>query len=176
MSTVLSRRKVLATLAAGSAAAMLPSAFAASKPKFERMPIGYTGITWMNAQVDEAIATVAKLGFYGFETFGDVLEKWEAKGGLKPVLDRNNIPLVSGYCTLNLTDQDKRQETMSKAVQWCGLIKKNGGRIFVLGSNPVKRDTRTVAHRELLKGLRERSGVLAGVSPVGDGLLQMVRL
>jgi predicted O-methyltransferase YrrM len=41
--------------------------------------------------------------------------------------------------------------------------------------NPAKRDRVTVAFRELLRAARERDGVLAGLSVVGDGLLQVQR-
>jgi predicted O-methyltransferase YrrM len=46
-----------------------------------------------------------------------------------------------------------------------------GGKV----ANPAKRDRPTVAYRELLKAVRDRSDVLAAVLPVGDGLLQLVR-
>jgi inosose dehydratase len=70
-----------------------------------------------------------------------VLVKWEDQGGLGPVLEKNHIPLISGYCTVNLTEPTQRAVEMAKAVKWCGLIKKYQGRIFVVGPNPVKRDT-----------------------------------
>jgi inosose dehydratase len=134
------------------------------------MPIGYTGITWSNTQVEEAIIAVSKLGFYGFETFGDNLVQWETKGGLAPVLSRNHIPLISGYCTLNLTDQTRRQETIDKAVNWAKLIKKNGGRIFVLGPNPVPRDTYIFADHKanIVATLNEASKAVVdqGITPV----------
>jgi predicted O-methyltransferase YrrM len=41
--------------------------------------------------------------------------------------------------------------------------------------NPAKRDRATVAYRELLKSVRERESVLAGLSLVGDGLLHVLR-
>jgi predicted O-methyltransferase YrrM len=41
--------------------------------------------------------------------------------------------------------------------------------------NPVKRDQATVAYRELLKSVRDREDLLAGLSIVGDGLLHLVR-
>ena len=53
-------------------------------------------------------ATPASLGYMGYETFGEVLEAWEPKGGLKPVLDENHLPLISAYCNVNLTDPTKR--------------------------------------------------------------------
>lgn len=43
-------------------------------------------------------------------------------------------------------------------------------------ANPARRDRRTVVYRELLRAVREREDVLAGVNPVGDGLLHLVRL
>ncbi len=136
MSSVLNRRSFLTRTVLGAAAvAAIPESLLAAASR--KIQIGYTGITWSNSQVEEAIIALAKLGFYGFETFGDNLVQWESKGGLEPVLKRNNLPLISGYCTLNLTDSSKRQETIDKAINWSKLIKKNGGRIFVLGPNPV---------------------------------------
>jgi predicted O-methyltransferase YrrM len=40
--------------------------------------------------------------------------------------------------------------------------------------NPVKRDRATVVYRDLLRSVRERESVLAGLSVVGDGLLHVV--
>ena len=170
MQSAMTRRRILGGLACAATAATMPAEMFAADPRFAHMPIGYTGITWMNAQVEDAIATCAKLGFFGFETFGDVLEKWEANGGLKPVLQKNGIPLVSAYCTLNLTDKDKRAETLDKARHWSQLIKANGGRIFVLGPNPVKRDTYVYAdHKQnIVETLNEAAKVITdqGLTPV----------
>lgn len=46
-----------------------------------------------------------------------------------------------------------------------------GGRV----ANPVKRDRATVAYRTWLTAIRDREDVLASISAVGDGLLQLVR-
>jgi inosose dehydratase len=61
--------------------------------------IGHTGITWPNNQIEQAIRDIASLGFHGLETFGNVLESWEARGGLGAVLEQNKLPLISAYCT-----------------------------------------------------------------------------
>jgi len=163
------RRNFLARAAvAAVASATMPETMFASP--LSKIPIGYTGITWPNSQVDDAIATCAKLGFYGFETFGDVLVQWESRGGLAPVLQRNHLPLISGYCTLNLTDPTRRQETIDKAVNWAKLIKKTGGRIFVLGPNPVPRDTYNFAEHKanIVATLNEASKAVVdqGLTPV----------
>jgi inosose dehydratase len=136
---MMTRRSFVRGVALASAVAAVRPMFAA-KAKQRDIHIGHTGITWPNTQVDQAIASIAALDFYGFETFGDVLVKWEDQGGLGAVLEKNNLPLISGYCTMNLTDASQRTAEMAKATKWCELIKKNHGRIFVVGPNQVKRD------------------------------------
>jgi inosose dehydratase len=138
--SMMSRRRFINSVALASASSLVRPAFAA-RSKHRNIHVGHTGITWPNDQIDQAIASVAALGFFGFETFGDVLTKWEEQGGLGPVFEKSNIPLISGYCTVNLTDSTKRADEMAKAVKWCGLIKKYNGRIFVVGPNQVKRDS-----------------------------------
>ncbi len=133
---ILSRRRLMKWAALGVATAALPPTLQAKKKR--NIQIGHTGITWPNS-VEQAITDTGDLGFYGFETFGDVLTKWESQGGLEPLLEQHHLPLISGYCTLNLTDSSKRQDEMAKAVAWSKLIKKYNGRIFVLGPNQVKR-------------------------------------
>jgi inosose dehydratase len=135
-----SRRTFLAQTALAAGAFATKAAYAAPEKK-RNIHIGHTGITWRNSEVDEAIQSLAALGFYGFETFGEVLAKAEDRGGLKAVLEQNHIPLISGYCTINLTDSSKKQDELAKAVKWCGLIKKAGGRIFVVGPNQVPRQS-----------------------------------
>ena len=139
MNRVITRRSFLSSAAFASAAFTMPAALA--KVNQRNIQLGYTGITWPNTEIDQAIPTVASLGFYGFETFGDVLTKREDRGGLGTVLEQNHLSLISAYCTINLTEPGKRTDELAKAVNWCGLIKKNRGRIFVVGPNPVKRDT-----------------------------------
>src|SRR6202045_4625812 len=107
----------LAVLAAATAA--LP----VQGKKKRNIEIGHTGITWPN-DVAQAITDTGTLGFYGFETFGDVLTKWEPQGGLEPALTQHHLALISGYCTLNLTDSTKRKDEMDKAVAWAKLIRK----------------------------------------------------
>lgn len=136
----MTRREFVSGALLTSAAALAPRAFAA-QPKQRNIHLGYTGITWLNNQMEAAVTDVASLGFYGFETFGDNLIGWESKGGLGPVLEKNKLPLISGYCTINLTDPAKRDSEMAKADQYCEVIKKYNGRIFVVGPNGVRRNT-----------------------------------
>ncbi len=64
------------------------------------------------------LKTAANSGFHGFETFGQVLEAWDANGGMERVLDPNHVPLVSAYCTFNMVDPSKRQDELAKMTRW----------------------------------------------------------
>jgi len=107
-------------------------------PGKDSLKVGHTGITWGN-DVERAIKDVASLGFQGFETFGNVLESWEQRGGLRKVLDENKLQLISGYCSFNLVDATKRKDELEKMKRWGELIRKNGGHVTVLGPNSVQR-------------------------------------
>jgi inosose dehydratase len=136
----MTRRSFVSGALLASAGALGGHAFAA-KVKRRRLQIGHTGITWSNRQVEDAIAGIASLGFYGFETFGDTLVTWEDRGGLGPVLEKHNLSLISGYCSINLTDPAQRDTELAKADKYCEVIKKYNGRIYVVGPNGVKRNT-----------------------------------
>ncbi len=128
------RREFVQLLGAGLAFGV--AAHAATRP----LQIGHTGITWGNDS-EQAITDVASLGFYGFETFGNVLETWEKQGGLRRILDAHNLPLISAYCTFNLTDSTKRKDELDRMRMWGELLLKNGGHVSVLGPNSVPRAT-----------------------------------
>jgi inosose dehydratase len=106
-----------------------------------RLKIGHTGITWGFKPDDaaQAIHDVGSLGYAGYESFGEVIEAWESKGGIKRLLDSNELPLISAYCNVNLTDPTKRKEETDKIVRWAKLIQKCGGATAVVGPNGVKR-------------------------------------
>jgi inosose dehydratase len=113
--------------------------------KSRRLKAGHTGITWGN-DIEKAIQDCGALGFHGFETFGQVLQAWEAKGGLEKLLDENQLPLISAYCAFNMTDPTRRKDELEKMTRWGGLIKKYGGKVCVMGPNGVKRDSFSFAN------------------------------
>jgi len=130
-------RRVFASrlgLAAGAAAFRTEAA-----PPKRRLKAGHTGITWDN-NVPQALEDCGKLGFQGFETFGQVMEAWDANGGMERVLEPNRVPLVSAYCGFNMTDPTKRQDEMAKMVRWGQLLKKHNGKVVVMGPNGVPRN------------------------------------
>ncbi len=124
MKNITDRRSFLYQAAFGGTLAISLSA----APK-RHLKIGHTGITWGFKPEDAAvaIADVASLGYQGYETFGEVLEAWETKGGLKKILDENKLLLISAYCNVNLTEPAKRSDEVKRAVLWANLIKKAGG-------------------------------------------------
>jgi inosose dehydratase len=123
-----------AAFAAGATSAPLH----AEPPR--RLQAGHTGITWGN-DIQQAIQDCGSLGFRGFETFGQVLETWEGKGGLGALLDQNKLSLISAYCAFNMTDPAKRKGELENVVRWAQLLKKYNGNVCVMGPNTVDRDT-----------------------------------
>ena len=69
----------------GLGAAMVGASglLAADAPK-RRLIIGHTGITWGN-NIPQAIKDLGGLGYQGFETFDNVLQRFDSQGaGLAP--------------------------------------------------------------------------------------------
>lgn len=133
----LPRRALLQCLGLGVAA------WPVSAQSKRRLRVGHTGITWGFKPDDApgAIRDVASLGYEGYETFGEYLDAWELKGGLKSVLDASRLSLISAYCNVNLTDPAKRADDTAKLVRWAKLIRSCGGTTAVIGPNGVRRST-----------------------------------
>ena len=138
MSGLPDRRTFSKTLAVALAGAVI-TPLGAQRPR--RLKVGHTGITWgfNPTDAEAAIKDVAALGYQGYESFGNVLEAWEAKGGLDTLLKASNLPLQSAYCPVNLTDPALRGAEVAKIVRWAALIRKCGGTVAVIGPNNVKR-------------------------------------
>ena len=134
------RRDLLTgALAAATSLAVADASIAASPKRYRR--IGHTGITWgYSADVaPNAIRDVGELGYRGFESFGSVLETWDARGGLQAQLEAQQLPLISAYCPLNLTDPAKRSDEVRKIIRWGLLISSYGGSVAVIGPDSVDR-------------------------------------
>jgi inosose dehydratase len=161
----MNRRTFTKALAFGLAGASLQAQPA------RRLQAGHTGITWgfSPADAEIAIKDVASLGFHGYESFGNVLEAWEAKGGLDRLLQAASLPLRSAYCPVNLTEPDKRKAEVEKIVRWGMLIKKCGGSVAVIGPNNVKRPEFMFADRKaaIVEALNEIGKALDGIGVIG---------
>jgi len=135
-----SRREFSLAATAGLSALCLPGAQGATT---RRLKFGHTGITWgyQPDNAEQAIKDVGSLGFWGYESFGNVIEAWEAKGGIGQLLEAAKLPLISAYCPVNLTEPDQRKAEIDKLVRWAKLIQKYGGTTAVIGPNNVRRQT-----------------------------------
>ena len=141
--------------AAISAALFRPPAIAAGKLALH---IGHTGLTWIplggrvspppaiNPMVDSqyvqaAIRDIAALGFYGIELFGNQIEAMEEQGGVGAFLEQPKLPLISAYCSTNLSDPAARKDAIAKTLSWAKLVQKYNGKVIVVGPNGVRRDS-----------------------------------
>jgi inosose dehydratase len=143
-------------LFSASLGAIALAADAVAAPKLS-LHIGHTGLTWiplggpppappaLNPMVDPqyaeaAIRDVSALGFYGIELFGNQIEAMEAQGGVGAPLTRHGLPLISAYCTTNLSDPEARKDSIAKTLAWAQLVKQYNGKIVVIGPNGVRRN------------------------------------
>ncbi len=159
----LSRREFSAAASVGLAASRLPALQAAPA---RRLKMGYTGITWRGPE--DAIRDIASLGYHGFEPFGNVLEQWEARGGIGQLLERANLPLISAYCGANLTDPTRRSDEVQKLAGWGRLIKKYGGAVAVIGPNFRGRSYDFAAAKpNIVAALNDMCRALADIGIIG---------
>jgi inosose dehydratase len=120
-----------------------------------------------------AVRDMDSVGFHGFETFASIINDWDAKGTLAPLLAAHRIPLISGYATVQLTDAAARKDNLAQVIQWGRALKKNGGTFMVLAPNGVKREAYTFAdHRAtIVSGLNEFAKAMNDLG-LGAGLHQ----
>lgn len=132
------RRTLVKALGLGLGAVFPGTAATARKLK-----IGITSINW-GFKPDDAepgIRDAAKLGYYGYEAYGESLDPLEARGGLRRILDQYDMPMPSGYLNFNLTDPAVRKIQVVNAIRWGKLLKDCGSLVAVIGPNGVNRST-----------------------------------
>ena len=140
MRTVTNRRNFNKAVAVGLGAAALPGLPAAQRG----LRIGYTCLTWgaapgRPAPLDPALKEIASLGFWEFETFAEVLEEWDTKGGLRALIDQYGIPLNAGYFVVNVTDPAQRKDNVPLSIRLAKVVRKYGGNFLVFQVNGLKR-------------------------------------
>ena len=146
--------------------------------------VGHTGITWPwgnppgpgpmrladPAAIEQIVKDISSLGFYGIELFGWQIDGMEAHGGIGPLLEKYNLPLISSYGGPNLTDPAQRKASIDRTVATARLVKKYGGKIIVFGPNGVPRDTFNFAEHKagIVDVLNEgaKAVVDVGLTPV----------
>lgn len=171
----LTRRAFAKTIVTGLGATAFPSLGTAQSRKLK---IGCTALIWgavprTPENLTAAVRDMADLGFHGFETFASIVNDWDSKGTLAPLIEQHRIPLISAYATVQLTDTSKRKENLAQLIQWGKALKKHGGRFMVLAPNGVGREAYNFAeHRgNIIAGLNEYAKALNDVG-LGAGLHQ----
>ena len=122
------------------------------------LKIGHTGITWVQPRpatadggprrvdpgyIEGIFKDVSGLGYYGLELFSFQIQGMEANGGIAPLIEKYNLPLISAYGGPNLLDAAQRKENIAQAIEWARLLKKYGGKVVTIGPNGVRRDSYT---------------------------------
>ena len=97
------------------------------------------------------------------------LKTWDQKGGFKELLASNNLPLISAYCGVNLTDASKRKEEVDKIVRWAKIVKSYGGTTAVVGPNGVKRPSYdfNASKADIIASLNEIGRALTDIGIIG---------
>ena len=170
MERTINRREFSRGAGVGLGALWLVGSSASAAPA-RRLKIGHTGITWgfRPENAEQAIKDIASLGYDGFESFGNVLEAWEPKGGLGRILDEARLPLISAYCPMNLTDADRRKDETDRLLRWGKLIRGCGGTVAVIGPNGVKRPGYdfNASKANIVAALNDMCKALAGIGVIG---------
>ena len=171
----ITRRDFSKTISAGLAAAALTAATA------RNLKIGHTCITWgtfprgaeASATLEPAVKDIATLGYNGFETFPEVLEDWDQRDALRPLMDKYKLPLTSGYIRINVTDPTKAKESLDGVIRLGKVIKKYGGIFAPIQVNGVKRESYDFKqYRDaIVSGLNDSAMALSDLG-LGAGLHQ----
>jgi inosose dehydratase len=165
MNRTLNRRQFATVFAAGLGGFAASPLWAALARR--NLKVGHTGITW-GFRPDDAVAAirdVGSLGYHGFESFGNVIETWEERGGIGQLLEAASLPLRGAYCNVNLTDPSRRAAEVETITRWGRLIHKYGGSIAVIGPNNVMRQNYDIAEH--------RANIVATLNDVGMALMDV---
>jgi len=146
------RRNFMKTLAMGAGAMALTGLGTAcsSDVTARKIKIGNTCITWgtfppndgkNDSTLEAALQDISAQGYWSFETFPQVLENWDQRGLLAPLIEQHGVPLQSAFITGNLTDPSRRKDEIVRIRNLCQVVKKYQGTYMVLNPNRVDRET-----------------------------------
>src|SRR5581483_8644098 len=126
---------------------LAPALLSADTPR--NLKIGHTCITWgtfprgpeASATLEPAVKDIATLGYNGFETFPEVLEDWDKRDALQPLIDKYKLPVTSGYIRINVTDPTKAKESLDNVIHLGKVLKKYNAVFAPIQVNGVQRQT-----------------------------------
>jgi len=145
------------------------------------LKIGHTCITWGTfprgpeaiATLEPAVRDIAALGYHGFETFPEILDDWDRRGALQPLLEKYKLPITSGYIRINVTDSTKKQESLDTVIRLGKVLKKLGANFAPIQVNGVQRQSYDFKqYRDaIVSGLNDSGSALNDLG-IGAGLHQ----
>ncbi|HEY5368065.1 MAG TPA: TIM barrel protein [Hanamia sp.] len=131
--STITRRRFLQISGLGATAMMLPGMAWSENIRKLDIKTGATFILWGYGAdaLEPALKDISKLGFHGFETFGQVIEEWENnRGGFGEVVSKYGVPLISAFCSGDVINPAKREDELKNLVRWSKLVKKSGGKLI----------------------------------------------
>ena len=129
----ITRRRFLQISGLGATAMMLHGMAWSENLRKLDIKTGATFILWGYGAdaLEPALKDISKLGFHGFETFGQVIEEWENnRGGFGEVVSKYGVPLISAFCSGDVINPAKREDELKNLVRWSKLVKKSGGKLI----------------------------------------------
>jgi len=160
----INRRNFLKVAGVGSVATLAAPAFALEAAK-NKSDIGATFILWGYdaPSLGPALRDISRLGFHGFETFGEVMEFWEdKKGGFSKIVEKYGVPIVSAFCNGNVLDPAKRKDEIKKLIRWCQLLKQNNGKVIEFNAGGGRRGYDYKEHKKnIIEAMNEYAKVVA---------------
>ncbi len=183
MSAELERRSILKVLAFSLGAAAISGRRAVADDNSmpaRKLKIGYTCITWGSfphpgddTTLEAALKDISAEGFWSFETFPEILDNWDQRGLLRPLIAKYGIPLKSGYISCDLIDPSKRKDETARIIQLSKTVQKFGGTFVVLAGKGIKRDSYNFQeHRtDIISALNDYAAAVTGLG-LATGLHQ----
>ncbi len=171
---MMNRRTFTKTVAAGLTAAAVPDWAAAQSRKLN---IGITMLIWgalpkTPEQLEPALKDSTELGYRSFETFASVLEAWDQKGTLQPLLEKYPIPLRSAFVTVNVTDPAARKQQIEMLQRYAAVMKKYGGTFIVQSPNGPRTNFNFAEHKTNIVAALNDYGKAVNDAGLGTGLHQ----
>ncbi|SEK92654.1 sugar phosphate isomerase/epimerase family protein [Parapedobacter koreensis] len=145
------RRDFIRLMGLGAATAALLPPLAVWGARDRKFQIGATFILWGYGpdNLEPALKDISELGYHAFETFGSVIQEWEEKrGGLNQLIEKYQVPLISGFCMTDVLDPSKKKDELKKLVHWARLLKKNGGKVVEYCASGIDREKLKFDYRE----------------------------
>jgi inosose dehydratase len=138
MAITLDRRNFVKSVAVGLGAAAISSLRAQAPAR--SLKISCATLAWnvsptAKDNFELAMQDISSLGYWGFETVESMLLALDADDSLAKLIDKYQLPMKSGYVTLNVTDPALRKENLQKVVTFGKLVKKYGGTYAVVAVN-----------------------------------------